>query len=91
LGHRVREFLFKGLMKDHRVAPTLSGDHRQAVRNLFLKTGPHLEKHHVLSSDLTAATDLLPHDLMGALVNGLVEACDLPVWANEILRLNTSE
>jgi len=39
----------------------------------------------VLSSDLTAASDLLPLDLVGSIVEGLIKGCKLEV-TNDIVR-----
>lgn len=39
-----------------------------------------------MSSDLTAATDLLPHDLVQAIVETIIESCNLPPWAASELR-----
>jgi len=66
LGHMARERLFLGLRLDPALADVLSGDPDAAIRRLLPGTGD------VLSSDLSRATDLLPLDLVQALVEGLV-------------------
>jgi hypothetical protein len=70
LGHCLRKFLLEGLKKDKHVSSSLRGNHREAMENIFRRPRRGL----VLSADLTAATDLLPLDLVSAIVDGLLSA-----------------
>nr|DBA44327.1 TPA_asm: RdRp [Ampulexvirus narnaviri] len=90
LAHPIRAWLLRGLRDDPRTKDVLEGRHREAAEGLV--DAPRLADPRVfLSADLTAASDLLPLDLISALVDGLIEGADgtLPDWAVEILRLST--
>jgi hypothetical protein len=66
LGHTARRRLFQGLRQERAVKDVLAGDEERALDSLIGVVGD------VLSSDLSRASDLLPEDLIRALVDGLV-------------------
>jgi hypothetical protein len=78
LGHQLRMALFKGLHRCPTVNLVLQGDHHgqvhRAAKAWAAKDGgiSFPRELMVLSSDLTAASDLLPLDLIQALVEGLI-------------------
>jgi hypothetical protein len=77
---------FKGLRRDSRVSGVLTGDHQAAVGRVFANCGLRDHKNSVLSSDLTAASDLLPLDLVRSLVDGLLaDQTGLPDWCTDVL------
>jgi len=88
LGHQVREYLWTLLKRDPRITSVIAGDHRKAVEQVFKDIAPHTG-WQVVSSDLTAASDTLPLDLIRALVEGLEDAIPLPVWMIDVLRACT--
>jgi len=61
-GHSVRKAILAGLKRDRRVNNVLRGDHRKAVESAV--QGWSEPSDVLLSSDLTAASDLLPLDLI---------------------------
>jgi len=87
--HAGRHTLFRGLAKDPRVSTVLSGDHHQAVRNVFKTPKPLCRGWKILSSDLTSASDLLPHDLIEALREGLCSGARAPDWVRRTMRVAT--
>jgi hypothetical protein len=64
---------------------TLTGDHHSQVEQVFVKP-VRVQDYHIVSSDLTSATDLLPHDLIRVIVETIIEVCQFPEWAAIILR-----
>ncbi|QJT93748.1 RNA-dependent RNA polymerase [Erysiphe necator associated narnavirus 16] len=67
-------------------AAFLAGDRRGAVETVIGATSPH---DVIVSTDLTAATDRLPHDLIFAIVSGIVDGWDgLPdLWSEALFAL----
>jgi len=53
------------------VSGVLEGDHHSAAKKVFEGLTPETHDHLILSSDLSAASDLLPHDLIASLVEGI--------------------
>jgi len=66
LGHAARERLFIGLRREPALRDVLRGDEEGAIRTLLPGLG------HVLSCDLSRATDLIPLEVTGAIVEGLI-------------------
>jgi hypothetical protein len=64
----VRRKLFTGLRKTPEVSSLLKGDLDACLNRYVGSVGK------LVSSDLTAATDMFPLDLVGAIVDGLVDA-----------------
>nr|WPR18845.1 MAG: RNA-dependent RNA polymerase [Narnaviridae-like virus 13] len=90
LAHPIRAWLLSGLRRDPRTAETLKGDHGGAAQGLV--DAPRLaDGREFLSADLTAASDLIPLDLLSAVVEGLIEGTGdtLPDWGREVLKLAT--
>eukprot|EP01059_Diplonema_ambulator_P010452 TRINITY_DN204_c0_g1_i4.p1 TRINITY_DN204_c0_g1~~TRINITY_DN204_c0_g1_i4.p1 ORF type:complete len:776 (-),score=-34.45 TRINITY_DN204_c0_g1_i4:14-2341(-) len=87
--HFLRRWLFCGLEKEPAVKRTLTGDHRRAAEEALQQGEMRRSQNVLLSSDLTAASDLLPHDLIGAIVEGLLEGAPIPAWAQRVLREGT--
>lgn len=87
--HHVRPWLLTALKRDPRSAVTLSGDHRRAVEEVVRVARPQ-DGWEFLSADLTSASDLLPSDLLEALIEGLEEAgTAAPSWFFRILRVGS--
>lgn len=85
-GHAIRKFLLRGLQRDPRSRQSLKGDHSGAVK-LALRSGVRRDSNYLnLSSDLTAASDLIPLDLATAIVEGLMESRPLPPAFRKIFR-----
>jgi len=59
------------LKRDDRISSVIGGDHVGAVARVFTDPRP-VENWEVISSDLTSASDLLPLDLVEALVEGVI-------------------
>lgn len=78
--HALRPWLFDALKRDPRVSTVLSGDHKGAV-NAALEFPQPVDGWKILSSDLTSASDLLPLDLVEALVGGIIVGGRMPHWA----------
>lgn len=57
----------------------------KAVRRVFANPAALHSGWKVLSSDLTTASDLIPLDLVKALVEGLCAGADVPDWFREAL------
>ncbi|APG77072.1 RNA-dependent RNA polymerase [Beihai narna-like virus 24] len=72
LGHFLRVWLLEGLRRDERTKSVLDGDHAGSVGGLVGGAGVRLLEHLAVSADLTAASDLLPHDLCQAIVRGVL-------------------
>nr|BBV14771.1 RNA dependent RNA polymerase [Barley aphid RNA virus 6] len=83
--HYVRTVLFRGILRDPRTSEALQGDRTKAVLGLLRGYQPpgHWQ---VLSSDLTAASDLLPSDLIQAVVEAIVDSEILPPSFEPALR-----
>jgi len=88
LGQFLRPWLLRGLKRDGRSSTVLSGDSRKAVERAF---GGRVRSkgYKVVSSDLTAASDLLPHDLVESLVDGILDSRPLPDWARATFKALT--
>jgi hypothetical protein len=78
--------LLAGLRKESRTRLFLAGERRAAVE---VASRAFREGFSVVSTDLTAATDRLPHDLVRAIVDGLCLGWDgLPgVWSEVLYSL----
>lgn len=68
LAHMARRRIFKGLRRDAHIAAFLSGDYERGLQRFRGAEGM------VLSSDFKSASDLLPLDLVRAVVRGLVRS-----------------
>jgi len=82
LGHAVRKHLFSALRHCPGTLAPLSGAQDEALIK-------HLVGGHggvLVSTDLTRATDLLPFDILTAVIDGLVESGKLSELEIEILR-----
>ena len=82
LGHVVRKRLLGGLRRDPGARSTLIGIKDEQVFSYF--AGSSMDC--VTSTDLKAATDLLPLDLVSALIDGLEDSGKVPLWEIEVLR-----
>jgi len=69
-GEQIRKKLFSVLKKDDRLREVIKGDKRRAIRKVFEKKLYHC----ILSSDLSAATDKIPHNLVKAYCQGIRES-----------------
>lgn len=78
--------LLRGLSREPRCRRFLAGDRRLAVEEAMTH---HRSGDVIVSTDLTAASDLLPLDLVEAVVRGLIAGwMDIPdVWAEALLSL----
>jgi hypothetical protein len=81
--HPVRRRLLAGLRSCKEVGELLNGNLRACLDRYVGAVGT------VASSDLTAATDLLPHDLVQSIVDGLAESGKFEPWEITSLRLGT--
>jgi hypothetical protein len=82
LGHAVRKRLLLALKSCPGTFAPLTGASDEELIKLFV--GGHSET--LVSTDLTRATDLLPLDLVGAIVDGLAESGRMSSLEIEILR-----
>jgi len=82
LGHVVRKRLLGGLRRDPAAQSTLIGIKDEDVFAYFKGASSDC----VTSTDLKSATDLLPLDLISALVDGLQDGGKFPPWEIEALR-----
>lgn len=84
--HVCREIALSALRKDIHLKDVLSGDRRAAVESMFPLERKKASQFDftILSSDLTAATDNIPHDLSRAIWNALCVTWDLPDWIREV-------
>jgi len=86
LAHKLRTMLFAALRRDSRVSGVLSGDHHAAAERIFKGSDLKDFECKVLSSDLSAASDLLPMDLMMMICEGVKDGVqNLPLWASTCL------
>lgn len=85
LGHPVRKRLMRGLKRTKSAQSTLLGMDNQLVINHLLGASAEI----VVSTDLTRATDLLPLELVSAVIDGLEDSGRFPAWEVRILRLLT--
>jgi hypothetical protein len=92
LSHLVRVPLLKALRRIPECTEVLYGDRRGSVVSMFGDLGRKLADHpgrrrnyKVLSADLTAASDLLPMDLVRVLWDEVKEAMGLPDWARWVV------
>jgi len=67
LGHKARRKILQALKRDKHCSDVLQGNHGKAVARLSGGKG------ELLSCDLTAASDLMPLDLVASLVEGLLD------------------
>jgi len=85
-GGALNRALLSALRKERRCRRFLLGERRRAVEELVraFRLG-----HVVVSTDLSVATDRLPHDLVGQVVNGLIAGWKgLPdVWGEALVAL----
>uniref|UniRef100_A0AAT9H807 RNA dependent RNA polymerase n=1 Tax=Rhizopus microsporus narnavirus 1 TaxID=3156532 RepID=A0AAT9H807_9VIRU len=86
LGHQIRRWLFAGLRRDGRARHVLEGEHKLAVEGAMRDFGVTTT---VVSSDLTSASDLLPFDLIQAIVKGLLRNRNVPEWFQPCLQSMT--
>lgn len=82
LGHAVRKRLLRALKSCPGTYAPLSGAHDSELGTIF--EGGHSEV--LVSTDLTRASDLLPFDLLSAIIDGLEESGRLSPLEVEILR-----
>jgi hypothetical protein len=82
LGHVVRKRLLGGLRRDPAAQSTLIGIKDEDVFAYFSGASSDC----VTSTDLKSATDLLPLDLVSALIDGLQDGGKFPPWEIEALR-----
>jgi hypothetical protein len=85
LGHAVRKRFLRALKACPGTFAPLTGASDEQLLGLF--TGGHSDT--LVSTDLTRATDLLPHDLVAAIVDGLAESGKLSDLEVEVLRALT--
>jgi hypothetical protein len=78
----VRKRLLGGLRRDPAARSTLVGIRDEDLLAYFQGSSSDC----VVSTDLKRATDLLPLDLVGAVVDGLEESGKLPAWEAIVLR-----
>jgi len=71
LAHTLRLWLLEGLKKDPRISLVLEGDHERAVEKVVGKLPRLMNNRKLLSSDLSRASDLIPHDLVKAIYKGI--------------------
>nr|WAK75253.1 MAG: RNA-dependent RNA polymerase [Narnaviridae sp.] len=83
LGHSVRLRLLGALRNVPGVKEPLKGAKDEAILNTFIGACGEC----LVSTDLTRATDLLPHDLVSAVVEGLGDSKKLSPLEMKILRL----
>lgn len=86
--HAVRELLWPALTRDVRSQEVLKGSGLSTVNEAFRTPHP-VRDYQVLSSDLTAASDLLPHWLTSSLCEGIIAGTSAPAWVRETLRAST--
>jgi hypothetical protein len=83
LGHVVRKRLLAGLRRCPPCRSTLAGlDDEDLVRS-FVGASADV----VVSTDLTRATDLIPHDLVSAMINGLEASGKVTPMEVQVLRV----
>jgi hypothetical protein len=88
-GHAVRELLWPALERDVRTKDVLRGKGLNTVDQAFRSPKP-VRGYQILSSDLTAASDLLPAWLVNALVEGVIDGSkEMPFWVKKTMRLST--
>lgn len=85
LGHVIRKRLLAGLRRDSRSQSTLVGLKDEDLIAFFEGSSGDI----VVSTDLKAASDLLPLDLVAAIVEGLSRSGRVPAWEAKCLRLLT--
>jgi hypothetical protein len=85
--HQFRMGLAEALRRDKRVREVVAGSPRKAVESMFSR-GTRCDGV-LLSADLTAASDRLPHDLLREIWAGLFDEAELPAGVNpdDILNL----
>jgi len=69
--HVCREIALSALKKDPHLKEVLKGDRRGAVESMFPIPIQSGVDYQIISSDLTAATDNIPHDLAITIWNAL--------------------
>jgi hypothetical protein len=77
--HQFRLGLAEALRRDHRIREVVAGSPRRAVESMFV--GARADGV-LLSADLTAASDRLPHDLLREIWAGLCDVAKLPPGVN---------
>ena len=83
LGHAVRKRLLKALKSTPGTYAPLTGASSSEIGGLFVgKEGTTL-----VSTDLTRATDLIPHDLASAIIDGLADSGRLTPLEISVLRI----
>jgi hypothetical protein len=85
LGHVVRKRLLSGLRRDPVSSSTLCGVKDEEVIKHFVGASSET----CVSTDLSRASDLLPLDLVSAIVDGLSDSGRLPQMEVDVLRLLT--
>lgn len=80
----IRKWLFNGLRKDRRSAQSVAGDRKVAVEQVFEHPAPR-DVWRVVSADLTSASDLLPHALLSAILEGIAEGSELTEETHRLL------
>lgn len=85
LGHVIRKRLLSGLRRDPRSQSTLLGLRDEDLIAFFQGSSSDF----VVSTDLKSASDLLPLDLVAAIVEGLRRSGRVPEWEVDCLRLLT--
>jgi len=84
--HQFRLALAEALRRDRRIREVVAGQSRRAVETMFVGA-----RHDgvLLSADLTAASDRLPHDLLREIWAGLADSAKFPpgVTLEDVLHL----
>lgn len=80
-GHPIREKLLSGLRRDPQVKHYLSNDMEGGLSRHIGSEGV------ILSSDLRAASDLIPHDLTSSIIDGLEDSGRFAPWEIITLRV----
>jgi len=85
-GSCLNKALLRGVSRYGPCSSFLRGDRRQAVETVLESSK---EDHWIVSTDLSAASDRMPHDLVFAIVMGIVDGWDglPPLWAEALMAL----